>query len=212
MTGCVLLYNAEDAIPNPAPSLALLSSMCIGSCALNGMIVLSAVFLAQPSQEVSLGSERAHDSYDALMPGSMQQYCSHRGRPGEVGDVDDLLQEERALLHDRAVVGAQALGDVSARQVRQNEHVALDYGRLALPEWGLVLHQHAGMSPTLVIPSTIAKSKPLQAVSWHPQDSSILKRNPDSRAACHETSNTMSEVMMPLRAASPAIMHTSQDA
>ena len=63
-------------------------------------------------------SMRAQGSSKAVMPGSILRKHAYRGRPGEVGDIDDLLQEERALLHDRAVVSAQASGDVCARQVR----------------------------------------------------------------------------------------------
>ena len=66
---------------------------------------------------------------------------AHCRGPRDVGDVDHLLQEQGALLHDGRVVAAQALGDVRARQVRQDQHVALHDGGLALPELRLVLHR-----------------------------------------------------------------------
>jgi len=43
---------------------------------------------------------------------------THRWGPWKVCNVDHLFKEQRALLHDGAVVAAQRLGNLCARQVR----------------------------------------------------------------------------------------------
>ena len=67
------------------------------------------------------------------------------GVVGNLGNLDNLLQEDGGLLQHKLEVVFEAVGDLPAAQVGQQQHVNLLDSCLAVPEQGLVL-QSAGQS------------------------------------------------------------------
>ena len=58
---------------------------------------------------------------------------------GNLGNLDNLLQEDGGLLQDKLEVVFEAVRDLSAAQVGQQQHVHLLDSCLAVPEQGLFL-------------------------------------------------------------------------
>ena len=63
------------------------------------------------------------------------------GMVGNLGNLDNLLQEDGGLLEDELEVIFEAVGDFSAAQVGQQQHVDFLDSCLAVPEEGLVLQR-----------------------------------------------------------------------
>lgn len=61
------------------------------------------------------------------------------GMVGNLGNLDNLLQEDGGLLEDEFEVVFEAVGDFPATQVGKQQHVDLLDSCLAVPEEGLVL-------------------------------------------------------------------------
>ena len=115
--------------------------MCLGTCRCALSSVSTHLGLGSPSFP-DVRADSLHDALGHLDGGLGGLVPSPHllGMVGNLGNLDDLLQEDGGLLEDEFEVVFEAVGDFPATQVGQQQHVDLLDSCLAVPEEGLVLH------------------------------------------------------------------------
>lgn len=141
------IYASKDMVSIYSLSAGTDVHMCVLVNAEAGLVVFSThLGLGSPSFP-DVRADGLHDtlahldgSFGGLIPSPHLL-----GMVGNLGNLDNLLQEDGGLLEDELEVILQAVRDFSTAQVSQQQHVDFLDSCLAVPEEGLVLQSPDGL-------------------------------------------------------------------